>query len=126
MTAVVRGRLLDAADAPVRGERVDQVLRVGDLLVEQILSAAPDHPVEFVQDHDEWVVVLGGAAVLDVDGERLELGPGDWVLLPSGAPHRLLDNDPGTNWLAVHLPRSSGGRAEPARSSTTSRRAKPA
>ncbi|MBW3581440.1 MAG: cupin domain-containing protein [Actinobacteria bacterium] len=126
MTAVVRGRLRNPADAPVRGERVDQVLRVGDLLVEQILSAAPDHPVEFVQDHDEWVVVLGGAAVLDVDGERLELGPGDWVLLPSGAPHRLLDNDPGTSWLAVHLPRSSRGRAEPASSPTTSGRAKPA
>lgn len=103
MTAVARGRLLDSSSAPADGERVDEVVRVGELLVEQILSAVPDTPVEFLQDHDEWVLVLDGGAVLEVDGEVLELGPGDWVLLPAGAPHRLLDNARGTNWLALHL-----------------------
>lgn len=104
MAAVVRGRLLGGTSAPDHGERVDQVVRVGGVLVEQILSGVVDGPVEFLQDHDEWVAVLGGAAVLEVDGERLDLGPGDWVLLPAATPHRLLHNDPGTNWLAIHLP----------------------
>ncbi len=106
MTAVVRGRLLGHTSAPGRGERVDQVVRVGGVLVEQILSGVIDGPVEFLQDHDEWVVVLGGGAVLEIDGEPLELGPGDWVLLPATTPHRLVDNHPGTNWLAIHLPPS--------------------
>lgn len=102
MTAVVKGHLAGPSSAPGTGERVEPVVRVGDLLVEQILSGVADGPVEFRQDHHEWVVVLGGGAALEVDGERLELGPGDWVLLPAGTPHRLVDNQPGTTWLAVH------------------------
>jgi cupin 2 domain-containing protein len=49
------------------------------------------------------VVVLDGAAVLEVDGQRLELGPGDWVFLPAGVAHSVVSTDAGTRWLAVHL-----------------------
>ncbi len=31
----------------------------------------------------------------------VELGPGDWVLLPAGTPHRLVETEPGTKWLTV-------------------------
>jgi len=97
-----RGRLLPPAAAPPTGERVDAVARIGSVTVEQILSGALDAPVEFDQDHDEWVVVLRGHAVVDVDGERLELGDGDWLLLPAHTPHRLVATRPGTTWLALH------------------------
>lgn len=75
------------------------------MLVEQILSGRNDQPVDFVQDHDEWVAVLAGAAVLDVEGERLDLRPGDWVLLPSGVRHSVVTTEAGTSWLALHLDR---------------------
>jgi cupin 2 domain-containing protein len=51
------------------------------------------------------VVVLEGAAVVEVDGERLDLAPGDWVLLPAGVPHSVVRTEIGTNWLAVHVGR---------------------
>lgn len=73
-----------------------------NLVVEQILSGVVE-PVDYVQDQDEWVVVLDGAAVLEVDGEHCDLARGDWMLLPAGTPHRLVSTRPGTNWLAVHL-----------------------
>ena len=47
--------------------------------------------------------MLAGAAVLDVDGERVELAAGDWVLLPARTPHRLVHTEPGTNWLTVKV-----------------------
>jgi cupin 2 domain-containing protein len=100
---VTRGRLADRAAAPARGERTDELVRHGNLVVEQILSGTLDGPADYVQEQDEWVVVVAGGAVLEVGGERLELAARDWVLLPAGTPHRLVSTEPGTEWLAVHL-----------------------
>jgi mannose-6-phosphate isomerase-like protein (cupin superfamily) len=40
--------------------------------------------------------------VLEVGDERVELGGGDWILLPAHVPHRLVVTRPGTSWLALH------------------------
>jgi cupin 2 domain-containing protein len=100
---VTRGRLADRATAPERGECTDEIVRHRNLVVEQILSGTLDGPSDYVQEQDEWVVVVAGGAVLDIDGERLDLAARDWVLLPAGTPHRLVSTEPGTEWLAVHL-----------------------
>ena len=47
--------------------------------------------------------MLAGGAVLEVDGRRLKLAPGDWVFLPAGVPHTVARTAAGTSWLAVHL-----------------------
>ena len=78
-----------------------------NMVVEQILSGPDVAPEDYLQEQDEWVTLLAGHAVLDVGDERVELGPGDWVLLPGGVPHRLVEVDSGSNWLAVHLHPSS-------------------
>jgi cupin 2 domain-containing protein len=69
--------------------------------VEQILSGALDAALEYRQDHDEWVVVLAGGAVVTVEGTPVDLTAGEWLLLPRGVPHRLESTVPGTSWLAV-------------------------
>jgi cupin 2 domain-containing protein len=107
--AVVRGRLRAVSAAPPHGELTEEIVSVRNLVVEQILSGTVE-PVDYVQDQDEWVVVLEGAAVLEVDGERHELARGDWMMIAAGTPHRLVSTLPGTNWLAVHLHQSSCGR----------------
>jgi mannose-6-phosphate isomerase-like protein (cupin superfamily) len=98
-----RGRLLPSSDAPVNGEHVEELIHVGDVVIEQIISGVVDKPVDYDQDHDEWVVLLEGSAELEVNGERLSLEQGDWVLLPRRTPHRLIRTTQGTNWLAVHV-----------------------
>ena len=77
------------------------------MTVEQILSGELAEPVSFLQDHDEWVVLLAGRAKLVVDGSEVELEPGDWLLLPAGCPHTLLETQPGTSWLALLGPGAS-------------------
>lgn len=74
-----------------------------NVMVEQIISSSSPDPVEYLQVQDEWAVVLEGAAVLDVDGTEVRLGPGDWVLLSAATPHRVLMTEAGTRWLAVHV-----------------------
>ena len=97
----VRGRLEDASAAPSDGERFVTLAELPSLTVEQILSGRLHEPVSFLQDHDEWVVLLEGGAKLVVDEVPVELGPGDWLLLPAGCPHTLLETQPGTSWLAL-------------------------
>ncbi len=102
---IVRGRLLPTTSAPREGERVDVLVSAEDTIIEHILSGSLARPVEFLQDHIEWVVVLAGGAQLDVAGERVDLSPGEWVLIPAETPHRVMSTQAGTEWLAVHLPR---------------------
>ncbi len=104
MPAVRRGHLADASSAPVVGERTDELLGLHGVTIEQIFSGILATPVDYDQDHDEWVVLLDGGAELEVDGEHLTLVPGDWLFLPWHTPHRLVRTDPGTRWLAVRLP----------------------
>jgi len=76
--------------------------------IERIVSQGQTTPVDapYDQDHDEWVLLLAGAARLWVDGEgERELRPGDMALIPAGVRHRVTwtQSAPATVWLAVHL-----------------------
>jgi cupin 2 domain-containing protein len=97
------GRLESPAGAPPEGERIVQLAELPGARIEQILSGSLPAPLSFVQGHDEWVVLLEGRARLRVAELELELGPGEWLLLPAGCPHTVLWTQAGTSWLAVHL-----------------------
>lgn len=92
-----------SASAPESGETGETVVASDDLVIEHILSGRLDSPVAYEQDHDEWVVVLEGSALLEVAGETLAMNGGDWLLLARGTPHRLVQTRPGTRWLAVRF-----------------------
>jgi cupin 2 domain-containing protein len=96
-----RGRLGHPDTAPGSGEHVHRLAGLDHVVVDQILSGRLDGPVDYCQDVNEWVVVLHGGATLDVEGDRIDLGAGDWLLLPSRTPHRLVEVHPGTSWLTV-------------------------
>jgi quercetin dioxygenase-like cupin family protein len=49
------------------------------------------------------VLVLEGRARLLVDETEIELQAGEWLLLPAGCPHTVLETQAGTSWLALHL-----------------------
>ncbi len=103
MSGALRGRLSPSTRAPDLGENSEELIRLRNVVVEHILSGALSAPVDYNQSHDEWVLVLEGAAVLEVGDDRLDLSRGDWVLLPANVAHRLIESRPGTSWLAVHF-----------------------
>lgn len=110
MVRITRGRL-DGGAVPETGERVVELARLRNLVVEQILSGRLEAPADYLQEHDEWVAVLHGSARLELAGEAVELRSGDWLLIPAATPHRLLWTESGTRWLALHLfPESSAGK----------------
>ncbi len=93
----------DDSDTLLRGERFDTLLAHRNLVIERIVSAADIQPVDYVQNQDEWVLLVRGGAVMQVAGERVALGEGDYLFLPAGTPHRVEQCEAGTLWLAVHL-----------------------
>jgi cupin 2 domain-containing protein len=97
-----QGRLRDAAEAPATGEQVEVLAELAGCVVEEILSGSLEGPVDFDQDHDEWVVLLEGEAELAIGSTSVRLTPGDWLLIPAHVAHRLLRTDAGTRWLALH------------------------
>ena len=112
MDGVSGGRLDAAASGPSVGERTRVLVATPGFTVEQILSGRLEAPVDDDQDHDEWVVVLEGGAVLEIDGVEHAMTPGDWLLLPARVPHRVLSTQIGTRWLAVRGQRGSDDHAD--------------
>ncbi|MDQ2103112.1 cupin domain-containing protein [Azospirillum isscasi] len=80
----------------------------GTVRIERILSTGQASPDGFWYDQgwDEFVLVVQGAARLQIEGEaERALGPGDWMMIPARRRHRVAWTDPGapTVWLAVHI-----------------------
>lgn len=103
------GNLFDGLpDGPIPDEDLRALLTRPGVTLERIVSTGHVTPEDapYDQPHDEWVLLLRGAARLwlEGDGERA-LGPGDYVLIPARTRHRVTWTVPGepTVWLALHL-----------------------
>ncbi len=104
-----------SATPPDTGEIFETLCTCGTVLIERIVSSDILPDTEYDQDHDEWVVLLEGNALLSVGGETVRLVRGDYLFLPAHTVHRVLETSNGAVWLAVHI-----GVKEPAVSEETS------
>jgi cupin 2 domain-containing protein len=102
-----RGNLFSGPPAPETGERFEDLLRCRQVRIERILSSDQPDQTLYDQAQDEWVVLLQGSARLELEGEVLELGAGDFLFIPAHQRHRVLQTSstPPCLWLAVHLDR---------------------
>jgi cupin 2 domain-containing protein len=97
------GNLYENALPPQQGERFDTLLSHKGLIIERIVSTSKIASQQYVQEQDEWVVLLTGDALLDVAGRQVPLRAGDYLFLPSRTPHTVLRVSDGAMWLAVHI-----------------------
>lgn len=95
--------LYENALPPAKGERFDTLLSHQGLVIERIVSTSRIESQEYVQEQDEWVVLLTGEATLEVAGRELALKAGDYLFLPARTPHTVRRVSDGALWLAVHL-----------------------
>jgi cupin 2 domain-containing protein len=103
-----RGNLLKRIEVPADRERFDALLERAGVRIERIVSAGQATPPGewYDQTGEEWVALLAGRASLRFeDGESIEMAPGDWLLIPARARHRVeaTSADPPCVWLAVHF-----------------------
>ncbi|MBY6108552.1 cupin domain-containing protein [Ferrimonas balearica] len=90
-------------------EWFDGLVQTPNARIERILSHGQVTPQGqwYDQAEDEFVVLIEGAAQLQIEGESQprQLAAGDWLLLPAHCRHRVVWTDPNqpSLWLALHL-----------------------
>lgn len=100
--------LLAKLPAAKRAEAFTELLSRPGIRIERIVSRGQSTPEDepMVQDHDEWVLLLEGAAGMRIeDSAEVRLGPGDHLLIAAGQRHWVTwtAKDRATVWLAAHL-----------------------
>lgn len=111
------GNLLENLPPGAAAELTRRLLDGPGWRLESIVSTGQASPPGFWYDQDEheWVLLLSGAARLEIaePAQTIELVPGSFVELPARRRHRVAWTDPTgpTVWLALFWPadRPSGG-----------------
>ena len=90
-----------------------ELLHGDDFRLERIVSTGQATPEGewYDQDHDEWVLLIAGAARLRFDdGCQYDLRLGDYVNIPAHRRHRVAwtEQAPPTVWLALHYRAANG------------------
>ena len=88
---------------PKTGETFTKLLDHKNIKINRIVSSVNVEAVEYIQEEDEWVVLLEGEATLHVDNKTKILRKGDTLFIPAKTPHEVLETKEGTVWLTVHI-----------------------
>jgi len=88
---------------PFIGEEFTTLLKHKNVQINHIVSSDKLEDKTYIQDEDEWVVVLKGQALLEVDKKHITLNTGDTLFIPAHTPHKVLQTLSDTLWLAVHI-----------------------
>ena len=88
---------------PNTNETFTTLLEHKNIKINRIVSSADIEPIEYIQEEDEWLVLLEGEATLLMDGEQKKLFKGETLFIPAKVPHTVLKTSAGTVWLTVHI-----------------------
>ncbi len=93
----------DDKEPPKSGE-IFQILHENrDILIEKIISSNRQEGKLYNQDHDEWIILLEGEAILELKNEKKSLKKGDFLFIVKNTPHKVLQTKNGTLWLCIHI-----------------------
>lgn len=99
------GNLLAQIPASLPQELLQTILERPGLRIERIISHGHASPPDFWYDQEqhEWVLLVQGAARLQLDDRTVELLPGDYLNIPAHQRHRVAWTTPdeATIWLAI-------------------------
>jgi cupin 2 domain-containing protein len=88
---------------PNNGEIFTTLLKHKNIKINRIVSSANIAPIEYVQEEDEWIVLIEGDATLLLDKKEKILIKGETLFIPAKTPHTVLQTTTGTVWLTVHI-----------------------
>ena len=99
----MKNNIFNHEKIPISGEIFQILLKRKDIVIEKIISSNLIPDKEYIQDHDEWVLLIDGHAELLMDNKVITLTQGDYLFIESGVSHKVLTTTKGTLWLAIHL-----------------------
>jgi len=88
---------------PQKDEDFTALLEHKNVKIVRIISSNYIEQKVYIQDEDEWVVVLEGKATILINSEPKILNKGDTLFIPSRTPHEIINVTDGTLWMAIHI-----------------------
>ena len=88
---------------PKNGETFTTLLEHKNIKINRIVSSSDLKSVEYIQEEDEWLVLLEGEAILRIEDKKKVLTKGETLFIPAKVPHTVLKTNHGTIWLTVHI-----------------------
>ncbi|MDR2342292.1 MAG: cupin domain-containing protein [Campylobacteraceae bacterium] len=89
--------------SPNNGEVFEILHKQKNIEITHIISSSKLPDILYCQDKDEFIIVLEGGAVLEVEGEEICLKKGEYFFIKAFTKHRILKCENGTHWLAVYM-----------------------
>jgi cupin 2 domain-containing protein len=88
---------------PKTGETFTTLLTHKNVKINHIVSSDSLEHITYIQEEDEWLILLEGEATLRIDNKEKTLLKGDTLFIPANVPHSVLKTQKGTVWLTVHI-----------------------
>jgi len=88
---------------PKSGETLTSLLEHKNIKINRIVSSSDIEPKEYIQEEDEWLVLLEGEATVLVGNAEKKFTKGDTLFIAANVPHKVLETKEGTVWLTVHI-----------------------
>ncbi len=88
---------------PKKGETFTTLLEHKNIKINRIISSSDVTPIEYIQEEDEWLVLLEGEVTLLIDSKEKVLSKGETLFIPAKVPHTVMKTSDGTVWLTVHI-----------------------
>ncbi|NPA11552.1 MAG: cupin domain-containing protein [Epsilonproteobacteria bacterium] len=96
--------LLNINNLPeIDSETFETILKHKNVEIKRIVSNTLKTPQTFIQEEDEFVVLLKGCAKIKINNEVKKLKTGDYLFIPANTPHTLLKTKKTAIWLAIHI-----------------------
>ncbi|MBD3807472.1 MAG: cupin domain-containing protein [Epsilonproteobacteria bacterium] len=90
-------------DIPKNGEEFKTLFENKKIKIIRIISSQNLKDKLYIQDEDEFVIVLEGSAKLRIGNDIKILQKGEFLYIPAKMPHKVLETQNGTLWLAIHF-----------------------
>jgi len=96
--------IFDTIPLPAVGqESFKRLLDQKHFRIEHICSRSFKNGTWYDQETSEWVLLLSGWAILDIESDVRRLCAGDYLLLQPHQRHRVLETSEETHWLGIHF-----------------------
>ncbi len=96
--------IFDATTVPEIGkESFTTLLNQKHFRVEHICSHAFKDGIWYDQETSEWVLLLSGWALIDVESTLHHLTAGDYLLLLPHQRHKVLETSEEAHWIGIHF-----------------------
>ncbi len=84
-------------------ETFQELLTHKNVTIERIVSKSFKNGSWMVQQHDEWVLLIQGDALMEFNDRNVSLKQGEYLFIKAHEAHRVLETSQSAIWLAVHI-----------------------